>query len=269
MTTDIKELAQTLKAAAVRAKTATEEYESGRMSAGVCASECAEFNRLTDGPDQILPLIAALEAKEEQRANWFNVAQQQGNDLVAAEARIADLQSRAEAAESRSVTVRIPEFRMSAAEGKSKNLTWRQLGAYNEGADVAVEKNQQNSLCRWHTAPGGSMNYSKMTDGEISVLLGKLLRPKFDVTAHPNNPKGAILSDRVHTKWSYGYFPLSRSEDFFSEMLKYRIGITPAGKTVWKATHDSGLQVNHRNPLRAAAIVFLMLKAAEEICSDE
>ncbi|VTM03489.1 Uncharacterised protein [Klebsiella pneumoniae] len=41
--TDITELAQSLKAAAVRAKTATEEYASGHMSVSVCYAECEEF----------------------------------------------------------------------------------------------------------------------------------------------------------------------------------------------------------------------------------
>lgn len=62
--TDITELAQRMKAAAVRAKTATEEYASGHMSVSVCFSECEEFNRLTDGPDNILALAEALEKSE-------------------------------------------------------------------------------------------------------------------------------------------------------------------------------------------------------------
>ncbi|HBZ1137593.1 TPA: hypothetical protein MJD85_04765 [Klebsiella pneumoniae] len=64
--TDITELAQSLKTAAVRAKTATEEYASGHMSVSVCYAECEEFNRLTDGPDNILALVEALE-KARQR----------------------------------------------------------------------------------------------------------------------------------------------------------------------------------------------------------
>ncbi|WP_462215748.1 hypothetical protein [Klebsiella variicola] len=59
--TDITALAQRLKAAAVRAKIATEEYASGHMSVSVCFAECEEFNRLTDGPDNILSLVEALE----------------------------------------------------------------------------------------------------------------------------------------------------------------------------------------------------------------
>jgi len=140
MTTDTKELMPTLKAAAVRAKTAIEEYSSGRMSAAVCARECAEFNRLTDGPDHILQLIEALEAKDaritelendEVRQRLANaehqlyMAELAKNNLRAsrmaqfkkrreAELRASELQSRAEAAESRVVTVRLPDTLMPA-----------------------------------------------------------------------------------------------------------------------------------------------------------
>ncbi|MDU1519779.1 MAG: hypothetical protein E6856_17975 [Klebsiella michiganensis] len=91
--TDITELAQRMKAAAVRAKTATEEYASGHMSVSVCYAECEEFNRLTDGPDNILALVEALELKEEQRANWFQMAQKLGEDMDAAEKRNAESES--------------------------------------------------------------------------------------------------------------------------------------------------------------------------------
>lgn len=68
--TDITELARRMKAAAVRAKTATEEYASGHMSVSVCFAECEEFNRLTDGPDNILALVEALEKAQQERENW-------------------------------------------------------------------------------------------------------------------------------------------------------------------------------------------------------
>ncbi|HFD7189332.1 TPA: hypothetical protein ACF5TK_000860 [Klebsiella pneumoniae] len=61
MTTDITELAQRMKAAAIRAKAATEDYVAHRMSITVCLEECKEFNDLSDGPDNILALVEALE----------------------------------------------------------------------------------------------------------------------------------------------------------------------------------------------------------------
>ncbi|WP_193109231.1 hypothetical protein [Klebsiella aerogenes] len=41
-----------------------------------------------------LLLVEALDRKEEQRANWFQMAQKLGEDLDAAEKRIAELESR-------------------------------------------------------------------------------------------------------------------------------------------------------------------------------
>ncbi|HCM6818295.1 TPA: hypothetical protein N3084_000962 [Klebsiella pneumoniae] len=48
-------------------------------------------------------LVEALERKEEQRANWFQMAQKLGEDLDSAEKRIAELESR---------TVKIPKLKM-------------------------------------------------------------------------------------------------------------------------------------------------------------
>lgn len=90
--TDITELAQRMKAAAVRAKAATEDYVAHRMSITVYLEECKEFNDLSDGPDNILALVEALEIKEEQRANWFQMAQKLGENLDAAEKRISELE---------------------------------------------------------------------------------------------------------------------------------------------------------------------------------
>ncbi|MDK9585801.1 ead/Ea22-like family protein [Lelliottia wanjuensis] len=45
-------------------------------------------------PDTVLALLDELEAKEEQRANWFQMAEKLGADLDAAEKRIAELESR-------------------------------------------------------------------------------------------------------------------------------------------------------------------------------
>ena len=50
--------------------------------------------------------------------------------LEVAEKRITELEARA---------VSVPEVRITVAESRRKNLTWRELGVYNEGADVAKE----------------------------------------------------------------------------------------------------------------------------------
>lgn len=66
--------------------------------------ECGQAARV------IGALVEALELKEEQRANWFQMAQKLGEDLDAAEKRIAKL-------ESRTVTVKLPGERYDA-DGK-------------------------------------------------------------------------------------------------------------------------------------------------------
>ena len=38
------------------------------------------------------------------------------------------------------LALELPPTRMTLAESKRRNMTWRELGSYNEGADVAVEK---------------------------------------------------------------------------------------------------------------------------------
>ncbi len=66
MTTDITELAQ-----------------RARINA-----ECGKHL----SPAETMGLVEALERKEEQRANWFQMAQKLGEDLDAAEKRIAELE---------------------------------------------------------------------------------------------------------------------------------------------------------------------------------
>ncbi|HDH1504638.1 TPA: hypothetical protein PIU42_000095 [Klebsiella quasipneumoniae subsp. similipneumoniae] len=70
--TDITELAQSLKR---RATSAKEFGESLYVKA-----------------DDVLAMVEALERKEEQRANWFQMARKLGEDLDSAEKRIAELE---------------------------------------------------------------------------------------------------------------------------------------------------------------------------------
>lgn len=97
--TDITELAQSLKAAAVRAKTATEEYASGHMSVSVCYAECEEFNRLTDGPDNILALVEALETAQAAERRWHRVASRIHEQACESDVKIDELEAIRAAAE--------------------------------------------------------------------------------------------------------------------------------------------------------------------------
>ncbi|HGO4341350.1 TPA: hypothetical protein MCA55_005238 [Klebsiella pneumoniae] len=88
----ITELTQRMKAAAVRAKTATEEYASGHMSVSVCFAECEEFNRLTDGPDNIIALVEALEKSRTQSSKWLEGYHKAVSIGARYEERIAELE---------------------------------------------------------------------------------------------------------------------------------------------------------------------------------
>ncbi|HBR1178005.1 TPA: ead/Ea22-like family protein [Klebsiella quasipneumoniae subsp. similipneumoniae] len=124
--TDITELAQSLKAAAEKATPGSWrafKYHDGRCGIGgghhdeimVCEHiskrrpHDAEFIALAN-PANVLALVEALELKEEQRANWSQMAQKLGEDLDAAEKRIAEL-------ESRTVTVNLPQRLQPGADG--------------------------------------------------------------------------------------------------------------------------------------------------------
>jgi hypothetical protein len=111
-------------------------------------------------------------------------------------------------------------------------------------------------------------DYSKMSDGEISVRLAYYLKPKYSAIINPIDQTGAQLSwNWFNTVQTTGFFPLRRSEELFHVMKKNKIALSPSGKTVWKASHESGVAATHRNPLRALAIAFLMLKESEK-CSS-
>ncbi|MBY1058147.1 ead/Ea22-like family protein [Citrobacter europaeus] len=57
------------------------------------AKRNAEFIAAAN-PATVLALLDELETKEEQRANWFQMAQKLGEDLDAAEKRLAELEAR-------------------------------------------------------------------------------------------------------------------------------------------------------------------------------
>ncbi|MHB6324060.1 hypothetical protein ACYBM4_08925 [Klebsiella pneumoniae] len=102
--TDITELAQRMKAAAVRAKAATKDYVAHRMSITVYLEECKEFNDLSDGPDNILALVEALEKAQAQSSKWLEAYHKAVSIGARYEERIAEL-------ESRTVTVKLPDYR--------------------------------------------------------------------------------------------------------------------------------------------------------------
>ena len=110
------------------------------------------------------------------------------------------------------------------------------------------------------------MNYSKMTDGEISVLVCRLENPKYEAEVHPHNSKGAQYTLSLGSiGHKFGFFPVSKAEDGFQIAVRNRIAIAPASKTTWEARHESGATARHKNPLRAAMIVYLMVNTEQEV----
>ena len=89
---DSTELAQRMKAAALKAKQANDLYLEGKITLSECVVETKDHLDYSDNPNNTLALVEALEAKEEQRANWFHMAEKLGSELDIAEKRIAELE---------------------------------------------------------------------------------------------------------------------------------------------------------------------------------
>lgn len=110
------------------------------------------------------------------------------------------------------------------------------------------------------------MSYSKMTDGEISVLVCRLENPKYEAQVHPLNPKAAqYIRSFGSIGHKYTFAPCTRAEDGFQIAIRNRIAIAPASKTTWEASHESGAKARHKNPLRAAMIVYLIMNDDREV----
>ncbi|EOJ9897975.1 hypothetical protein ACJ5MI_004703 [Escherichia coli] len=84
-----------------------------------------EFSYPVLSPDDCRTLVEALETKEELRANWFHMAQKLGDELDAAEKRIASL-------ESRTVTVKLPSLKQMES---GERYVWSD-GVHNFKSDV-------------------------------------------------------------------------------------------------------------------------------------
>ncbi|MCR1576451.1 MAG: ead/Ea22-like family protein [Klebsiella aerogenes] len=161
--TDITELAQSLKNAASKALIEegltwfSEEQLSYEDGIALHKAD-AEFIALAN-PANVLTLVEALEKAQQLATQQGNIACALFDEVTAHRQRIAELeeihaqviQSRdhykhmseeglKKLAESRTVTVKLPEVRITVAESRRRNMTWRELGAYNEGADVAAER---------------------------------------------------------------------------------------------------------------------------------
>lgn len=103
------ELAQRMKAAALKAKQANNLYLEGKITLSECVVETKDH---LDNPNNTLALVEALEARDKRNAElnstlerWAVDRAQSASELEAAEKRIAELEAR---------TVKLPEaFKMA------------------------------------------------------------------------------------------------------------------------------------------------------------
>lgn len=75
------------------------QFDNGWISEMKCGDLSHEYLLFMKEPKNVLALLDELETKEEQRANWFQMAQKLGEDLDAAEKRIAELEAKLETAD--------------------------------------------------------------------------------------------------------------------------------------------------------------------------
>ncbi|MES3356098.1 ead/Ea22-like family protein [Enterobacter kobei] len=101
------------------AATAYADFENGFISDTACVDRSHEYLVFVKEPKNVMALLDELEAKEEQRANWFQMAQKLGDDLDAAERRIAELEARTVNLPKRSVgeVMHMSGFSRDYAEG--------------------------------------------------------------------------------------------------------------------------------------------------------
>ncbi|EPB5810552.1 hypothetical protein ACRQN4_003980, partial [Klebsiella aerogenes] len=139
-------------------------------------------------------LIEAVELKEEQRANWFQMAQKLGEDLDAAEKRIAELEEAQSMHESDTLMLCRQFDELAAAMGWSSELAMQQGVSQLEYARSLKEriadlesrtvtvklppKIERNDIDGWFTYKGGRVGggaaewYNKALDDVGSELIG-------------------------------------------------------------------------------------------------
>lgn len=105
---------------------------------GVDIDALNAFKFLT-GPETVLALLDELETKEEQRANWFQMAQKLGEDLDAAEKRNAEQREYYEGVIADG-SKRIAELEKGHQEAAKQINSWRRLAKQNiaeRGKDIS------------------------------------------------------------------------------------------------------------------------------------
>ncbi|HGW2956555.1 TPA: hypothetical protein ACNP37_005306, partial [Raoultella ornithinolytica] len=105
------------------------------LSIEECKSVIAAF-------DERLVLVEALEKAQQRIAELEDAEQKLCVANVTLDARAELAERRLAEMESRTVTVKLPEVRITVAEALRRKMTYRELDAYNAGALASVEKIQ-------------------------------------------------------------------------------------------------------------------------------
>ena len=111
------------------------------------------------------------------------------------------------------------------------------------------------------------MNYEEMSDHAISskILESKVIEMGFTANIRPTLPHKAA-STNAYCGNTLENFDINNPADMWPIIERERITVTPyEDKTQgWFSTTDTSFFVDDKNPLRAAAIVFLKMKDAEK-----
>ncbi|HGH4643569.1 TPA: phage protein NinX family protein [Enterobacter roggenkampii] len=107
------------------------------------------------------------------------------------------------------------------------------------------------------------MDYSQLSDQEINVQVARIIHPEREVIESKSRPPSACVIGHLPSKWlDYCNNPA----DAWPIIVENKIGLTPPMHDEnWEAmTFDKFGYVNkneyNANPLRAAMIVFLLMK---------
>jgi hypothetical protein len=113
-------------------------------------------------------------------------------------------------------------------------------------------------------------DYTYMSDAEINLAVAEKLGYKTETHEQSVFVSARHTVDNVQNVVGI-YDPCNNPGDAWPVILENRIAINPAGERrgtrklydTWRAGDGRAYHAKHKNPLRAAMIVFLMMKDAE------
>lgn len=106
-------------------------------------------------------------------------------------------------------------------------------------------------------------DYANMSDQEINMHVASIIYPESTVIESKSRPPCACITGRIPNCWvDYRNNPA----DAWPIIISSMISIRPVGNDgqLWEASGMDGMKADYdKNPLRAAMVVFLMMKEGE------